>query len=39
MQVLAQVLQDGLRRRDVVHFMDGAAVEKSDRCGHHRLGL
>ena len=38
-QVLAQVLQDGLRRRDVVHFMDGAAVEKSDRCGHHCLGL
>jgi hypothetical protein len=32
MQVFPQVLQDGLRRRDIAYFMNGAAVEESDRC-------
>jgi hypothetical protein len=32
-QVLPQVLQDGLRRRHVAHFVDGVAEVKADRFG------
>jgi hypothetical protein len=39
MQVFPQVLQDGLRGRGAIHFMDGPAVEESDRCGHCCLGF
>jgi hypothetical protein len=39
MQVFPQVLQDGLRGRGIAHFVNGAAVKESDRCGHCCLGF
>jgi hypothetical protein len=32
MQVFPQVLQDGLRGGDIIYFLNGPAVEESDRC-------